>query len=283
MADKVAIVTPYDGKFFCFYDCYRTIESLLKNNPDCEFTWVIYDNSYNPKFKRLLDKTMQDFGSLAKIIYHYVDRKPVIPKPSLMYDIYKFLYFEKVPSDTDYILNIEDDVSCEDPKALGKMLDIFTDEKVATVIASSFARHYESWRFGRSQAWYWHNNKYYNYPAKEDGVQFIDAGAQSFWLTKYKVLQELDWVMPYGRAKSVDNSWGENVSLNGYKFAIHWGVQCKHWFRTKDDIVDYVCYGYNRKPFCDKKIWGPKKVQVFRQASPLFVPIKEQEYEPQNL
>lgn len=255
----IVISSPFAGKAYCLDEYMKSVEGILKT-PNIDFKYVIYDNSCDKEFSNKLRKWSEGLG--IPVIWYSDLNKPTTIESTADYaltsnkvvQVYKVI-FEKLIPECDYVLNIEDDTTCE-PDALEKLLGTMErNPSAVTVVGSVYGRRLNDRYFGVPVVFAFKGDWCYpqfvgfnskvtahRVPERESGEEFIGSSHVALWLTKYEILKEKGWEVVPELGVAGDISWGYR---NLGKMMINWGVRAKHWFKCGDGTADYHGYGHN--------------------------------------
>ena len=261
---KLTITSPLAGKTYCLDKYKSNIENLIFNKS--QTTFIIWDNSNDPDFGGSV-RTWADTVGFVGVIYH----EDPTPKKTIetgadygkisdrVVNILSEMFTTLVPADSDFVLNIEDDVTVP-PDALLKMFKIMEDPRVTTVEPAIFGRRLKDRAFGVAQAWKFKESRVYPIGDTSDektiailkvgdkpyGVEIVGSSSTGFWLTRYSVLKELGWKIEDG-VRGGDISWGYRLWKHdkGW-FVIDWSIYAKHWWEYNGK-VGYFSYEHRKE------------------------------------
>lgn len=268
---RVAITTPFANKQYCFNHYCKAIEETIEANPLVDFNFVAWDNSNDKKFGNRINDWVQTLG-VPHIFYtdvtehHTVDTTSDYGKVSgRVAEIYSSMFFDLVHDNTDFVFNVEDDVSFPG-HTLGRLLTHLQDDQYASANGPGFNRRLGNMPGGLPIVFSLDKyGKRTPVKAKRFGVEEIDATWVGCTLFRYPILKQVGW----GRDPNIgggDIFWGHRLKQLGLKQVVDWSIRCKHWWKDKGTgEIDF--YNIDNAPV-EKRY---KMVQIQRAGSPLFV------------
>lgn len=244
---RISITTPFSGKTFCFYEYAKTVEIIVKSNPDIEFVLSALDNSHRDSFKSRLEDLCRRLD--IKLFYAKEDGEIVYevgnPRMAWVNKLYNRLVFDVMPQDVDYCLVIEDDIAFDDPEAIRKCLEIMeSDLDCATVTANTLARWHRA-RMGRQQSSIYKGGTLEAVPTTLSGAVKIDTSAMGFWFTRMAFLEILGLPLECNGRKCTDGSWSEHVRNHCLTMYAEMSIHCRHYYLREDDMMKYVSCTHN--------------------------------------
>lgn len=240
---NITIATPFSGRMYCFYEYRQSLIKTIREASAHKITVVFYNNANSKEFTKQLKLLEKDLETLDCTIINHKDTakvQVVLPLDDRMFTIYAKIYNELVPTDTDYILNIEDDIAITFDNAIDALIkSLKSKDNVLEVSAGTYSR-----RVNQAQAWNKTEDNKLKFIKDLEGLIECDCVSQSYTLIDYKELMKIGFSAQEDGLGGVDRAIGLRGIKNGYKVLYDFTVLASHYgddrVFTKETRKDFV-------------------------------------------